>query len=147
MTRFDIRVRSKQFTQSRIERHKNYQSLLNKHYEQSKRKTRGTMVLVFVLILIFEIIDLAKDDPHLKTVPQQIGVNGTKNLGYTLMGVFCALEVFNLSFRVFMLKVIIALMTTLFLFFVNERRSKYYTSFWTESIPIIWWLLVLFFQK
>src|SRR5688572_6716915 len=31
-------------------------------------------ILVFVLILIFEIIDLAKDDPHLKTVPQQIGV-------------------------------------------------------------------------
>jgi hypothetical protein len=56
MTRFDIRVRRKQFTQSRIERHKNYQSLLNKHYEQSKRKTRGTMVLVFVLILIIAII-------------------------------------------------------------------------------------------
>ena len=56
MTRFDIRVRRKQFTESRIERHKNYKSLLNKHYEQSKRKTRGTMVLVFILILIIAII-------------------------------------------------------------------------------------------
>ena len=56
MTRFDIRVRRKQFTQSRIERHKNYQSLLNKHYEQSRRKTRGTMVLVFLVILIIALI-------------------------------------------------------------------------------------------
>ena len=56
MTRFDIRVRRKQFTQGRIERHKNYQSLLDKHYEQTKRKTRGIMVLVFILILIIAIV-------------------------------------------------------------------------------------------
>ncbi len=55
MTRFDIRVRRKQFTQGRIERHKNYQSLLNKHYEQTRRKTRGIMVLIFILILIIAI--------------------------------------------------------------------------------------------
>jgi flagellar basal body-associated protein FliL len=56
MTRFDIRVRRKQFTQSRIEQHKNYQSLLDKHYEQSRKKTRGIMVLVFLLILIVAIL-------------------------------------------------------------------------------------------
>lgn len=56
MTRFDIRVRRKQFTQSRMERHKNYQSLLNKHYEQSRKKTRGVMVLVFLMILIIAIL-------------------------------------------------------------------------------------------
>jgi len=56
MTRFDIRVRRKQFTQSRIERHKNYQSLLDKHYEQSRRKTRGIMVLVFLVILIIALV-------------------------------------------------------------------------------------------
>jgi len=55
MTRFDIRVRRRQFTQSRIERHKNYQSILNKHYERTRRKTRGIMVLVFLLILIIAI--------------------------------------------------------------------------------------------
>ena len=56
MTKFDIRVRRKQFTQSRIERHKNYQSLMKRHYESGKRKTRGTMVLVFLLILIIAIL-------------------------------------------------------------------------------------------
>jgi hypothetical protein len=26
--------------------------------------------------------------------------------------------------------------------FANEKRSKYYTSFWVESIPVVWWLLL-----
>ena len=56
MTRFDIRLRRDKFTHSRIERHKNYQSLLDKHYEQSRKKTRGVMVLVFLLILIIAIL-------------------------------------------------------------------------------------------
>jgi flagellar basal body-associated protein FliL len=56
MTRFDIRLRRRQFTQSRIERHKNYQSLLERHYEQSRKKTRGIMVLVVMVILIAAIL-------------------------------------------------------------------------------------------
>jgi hypothetical protein len=35
----------------------------------------STFYIGFVLILIFEILDLANDDPHLHTVPQQIGVS------------------------------------------------------------------------
>jgi len=31
-------------------------------------------ILIFVLVLIFEIVDINTDDPHLQTVPQQIGV-------------------------------------------------------------------------
>ena len=110
-------------------------------------------ILVFVLILIFEIIDLAKDDPHLQTVPQQIGTKRTKILGYVLLMIFCGLEFFNsnananfnFQFLPFQLVLIfaIAILIALFLFFVNEKKSKYYTSFWVESIPIIWWVLVV----
>ena len=106
-------------------------------------------ILLFVLILIFEIIDLAKDDPHLKTVPQQIGVKQTKQLGFLLLAIF-----FGLNFFSFIIDVkfeyssfIIAIITALFLAFANEKRSKYYTSFWTESIPILWWILLLFLLK
>lgn len=56
MTKFDIRLRRKQFTQSRIERHKNYQSLMERHYEATKKKTRGMMVMVFLVILIIAIL-------------------------------------------------------------------------------------------
>lgn len=106
-------------------------------------------ILVFVLILIFEILDLANDDPHLQTVPQQIGVKRTKNLGYFLLMIFCVLEFFNSNFNSnidhLFLVVVIAIITALFLAFANEKRSKYYTSFWAESVPILWWLMLLVF--
>lgn len=109
-------------------------------------------ILIFVLILIFEIIDLAQDDPHLQTVPQQIGLKQTKILGYVLLVIFCVLAIFerniNFEFSFFPLQLIfvIAIVTALFLAFANENRSKYYTSFWVESVPILWWLMLVFFQ-
>lgn len=113
-------------------------------------KSIQRFILIFVLILIFEIIDLANDDPHLQTVPQQIGVKRTKNLGYILLMIFCVLELLNSNFKNnsihLALVIIIAVITTLFLAFANEKRSKYYTSFWAESVPILWWVCVLLFK-
>jgi hypothetical protein len=107
------------------------------------------LVLIFTLILIFEIIDLKKDDPHLKTVPQQIGVKNTKILGFVLLIIFCGLGFFNgninsnIQILGFLLNFVIAIVIALFLYFATENRSKYYTSFWVESVPILWWLLLL----
>ena len=108
-------------------------------------------LLIFVLILIFEIIDLNKDDPHLQTVPQQIGVKRTKILGYVILLIFIALEIFNnninftfnFQFLSLIFDIVIALVIVLFLAFANEKRSKYYTSFWVESVPILWWFMIL----
>jgi hypothetical protein len=101
-------------------------------------------ILIFVLILIFEIIDLKFDDPHLKTVPQQIGVSKTKRVGVALMVLFFLLEYLSADFRIefFALKSALAITTILFLLFSNENRSRYYASFWVESIPIFWWLFL-----
>jgi len=110
-------------------------------------------ILVFVLILIFEIIDLRFDNPNLKTVPQQIGVMHTKILGFVLLVLFCGLEIFNFNGNsdIYKLKlnfdIAIAIVIALFLFFANEKRTKYYTSFWVESLPIVWWFCLLCFQK
>ena len=105
-------------------------------------------ILIFVLILIFEIIDLKWDDPHLKTVPQQIGVERTKKLGSMLMLVFVGLEFLyaDFNYTTLILKTGIASTVLLFLLFANEKRSKYYSSFWAESIPVMWWVLLLLFQ-
>jgi hypothetical protein len=111
-------------------------------------------ILIFVLILIFEIIDLRFDNPNLRTVPQQIGVKNTKILGYVLLVVFCGLEVFNnylnisgninSCFQFLSLPLIFAIVIALA--FANEHRSKYYTSFWAESVPIFWWVCFLLAQ-
>jgi hypothetical protein len=77
-------------------------------------------IIIFVLILIFEIIDLSNDDPHLKTVPQQIGVKCTKILGYILLMLFCGLAFLNSNSNgnfqslPFFLEFVIAIVITLF---------------------------------
>jgi len=103
-------------------------------------------ILIFNLVLVFEIIDLANDDPHLKTVPQQIGVKRTKILGLLLLIPFYFLEFFKNNFieKQLIVNLVLVVMLSLFLVFSNTRRSKYYTSFWVESIPILWWLMVVF---
>lgn len=104
-------------------------------------------ILVFVLILIFEILDLSNDDPHLKTVPQQIGVKRTQIVGLLLLLPFYFLEFLKTNFVEKQLIVNLVLVTILavFLLFANENRSRYYTSFWVESVPVFWWLMVVFF--
>ena len=106
-------------------------------------------ILIVVLLFVFEIIDLAWDDPHLKTVPQQIGVKRTKQLGILLLLLFLILELFQIdeSWPRFFINSGLIAITALFLIFANEKRFKYYTTFWTESIPVLWWILLLVFGK
>lgn len=108
-------------------------------------KCMQRFIFFFVLVLVFEIIDLAKDDPHLQTVPQQIGVRRTKFLGFLLLFPFYFLEFLKSNFdeHQLIINLILVIMISLFLFFANEKQSKYYTSFWVESIPIFWWLLLI----
>lgn len=104
-------------------------------------------ILVFVLVLIFEIIDLTKDDPHLHTVPQQIGVKRTKLLGFGLLIPFYLLELLQqrVDVKRLWINLVMVLVLTLFLAFANERKSRYYTAFWVEAIPIFWWVLMVLF--
>lgn len=97
-------------------------------------------LLVISLILIFEIIDLKTDDPALKTVPQRIGVAKTKILGILILIPLYFLEFLKSTIDINQLFVnaILVITTALFMLFANQNRSKYYTSFWVESIPIFW---------
>lgn len=106
-------------------------------------------ILIVVLLFIFEIIDLAWDDPHLRTVPQQIGIKNTKRLGIGLLVVFLLLELFQLNESIprFLASFLLIVITGLFLGYANVRRSKYYTSFWAESIPMLWWLMLLLLDR
>ncbi|MHC0443379.1 hypothetical protein [Flavobacterium sp. 3-210] len=101
-------------------------------------------ILVFVLILVFEILDLANDDPHLQTVPQTIGVKRTKILGFSLLVPFWILGILSFTLHDLIINLIMVVTLMLFIFFANTNRSKYYTSFWVESVPIFWWLMILF---
>ena len=94
-------------------------------------------LVIFSLLLLFEIGDLKFDSPKLKTIPQQIGVKKTKILGYLILLIYLVLK---LQFIVD-IEIAIAIVIAIFLFFSSENRSKYYTLFWVESIPILWLIL------
>lgn len=105
-------------------------------------------LLVFSLVLVFEIVDVKFDDPHLQTVPQRIGVRLTKKLGYILLFMLLLLEFFyydNHHFLPLLFKLLVCITIAVFIYFANENRSRYYASFWVESIPILWWLVLVVF--
>ncbi|MEI7509545.1 MAG: hypothetical protein WCJ62_08775 [Flavobacterium sp.] len=101
--------------------------------------------LILVSLLIpFEILDSKTDAASLQTLPQQFGINKTKLFGILLVIPFIILEFIksNSSF----LALPIGIMTVLFIHFSSVDRYKYYTSFWVESVPIFWLILVLIFS-
>lgn len=99
--------------------------------------------LVLALILPFEIRDLQFDMVQLETIPQKFGVRGARIAGLVLICFFVLLEFFkhqtskantiSLSFVAILLIILIRYSTI--------SQSKYYASFWVESVPILWWFL------
>ena len=105
-------------------------------------------LIVVVLILPFDIRDVQYDAISLQTIPKKIGIQRTKRLGLGLM-IFALLIEYginanDLSKNVFM---IFFFTTLVFLMRSKMNQSKYYSSFWVESLPIIWWLLLLGFYN
>ena len=97
-------------------------------------------LIVISLLIPFEISDSKTDQLSLQTLPQQFGIRPTKIFGMLLVIPFLLLEFFksNPSYSV----LIVSIITVLFIHFSSIHKSKYYTSFWVESVPIFWWLLL-----
>lgn len=102
-------------------------------------------ILILILILIFEINDMKYDDLRLKTVPQSIGISPTKNLIYILSLMFYLLDFFKTGDYPYqaVVNVLLVINIILLTYFVTPNRSKYYTLFWAESVPVLWYLLIL----
>jgi hypothetical protein len=96
------------------------------------------------LLVPFEIMDSKTDEKILNTLPQLFGINSAKLFGILLVIPFILLEFLkpNPSYLVLPIGII----TVLFIDFTEWKRKKYYTSFWVESVPILWWLMLVLFQ-
>ncbi len=98
------------------------------------------------LMIPFEIMDTKTDDQTMNTLPQLLGIQKAKLLGYVFIVVFLLLEFINFSIHNFLINAIIAIVTVVFIRFTSLERDEYYTSFWVESVPIFWWILILIFR-
>lgn len=107
-------------------------------------KSIQRFIFVFVLMLVFEIIDLQHDADYLKTIPQKIGISATKLLTYFLLVVFVLMDFLkpNVSNSELYIISLVAFLVGGFTYFAKPNRSKYYTSFWVEGIPFFWLLLL-----
>lgn len=103
-------------------------------------------IIVLGLLIPLEIIDIEKDAKTIFTLPQKIGIKKTKFLGYLLLLIFLFLSFFSSRF-IFKIDIITTTVIAFAIYFSNEKRSKYYTSFWVESIPILWWILMFVYLK
>lgn len=103
------------------------------------------MLLVMILMIPFELRDMAVDAMQLKTLPQRMGIRPTKRLGMILLGLALGLEVMRRPFDpIFFLSfVMIAFFMRLILRFATVRQSRFFASFWVEGIPVLWGILVV----
>lgn len=102
-------------------------------------------LFIVVLILPFDIRDLHYDSLKLSTIPQKIGIKNTKFIGVLLLLVFFFLEFLKDILEPYQITslLILVFVTTLFVLFANKDKSKYYSTFWVEGLPIFWLFLVL----
>ncbi len=96
------------------------------------------------LLVPFEIMDSKTDEKILNTLPQLFGINSAKLFGILLVIPFILLEFLKPNPSYLVLPV--GTVTVLFIDFTDWKRNKYYTSFWVESVPILWWLMLVLFQ-
>ncbi|WP_041633028.1 hypothetical protein [Maribacter sp. HTCC2170] len=103
------------------------------------------IILVLILLLPFEIRDLAYDSPELRTIPQRIGVARTKLFGYCLIPLMFLL-IFMQDFLTLIdvaSNAVLCFILGTMIFFTKRNQSKYFSSFWVEGIPLLWLLVVL----
>ncbi len=101
-------------------------------------------LLVIVLTIPFEIRDLSYDSKGLRTFPQIMGIKRTKALGILFLLVIVIIEFLKdtISNSHLSSLLVITLVAGIFLLLTKERQSRYYASFWVESIPMMWLLIM-----
>jgi hypothetical protein len=99
---------------------------------------------VIVVMLPFEIRDLKYDMVQLGTIPQRLGVKGSKILGTVLLGFFILTEFLKqeTSLPEVLSVLIIGIIAFIFLKRSRINQGEFYSSFWVEAIPIFWWLIL-----
>lgn len=99
-------------------------------------------IFLFVLVLLipFEIRDLKYDRAELKTLPQNIGVRGSKLIGVIFMILMLVVEFLKKAGTPESLGALgmVIVVTGFMMIEAEEEQSKYFSSFWVEGLPLLW---------
>ncbi|TXD69936.1 hypothetical protein [Aequorivita lipolytica] len=104
--------------------------------------------IVVALILPFEIRDVPYDALKLRTLPQQMGVRNTKLMGLGVLLPCLVFEFFKDDFVVaYIISLIVFCIVLGWLLVISKpEQNRYFSSFWVESLPIVWLLVFMLFE-
>lgn len=106
-------------------------------------------LFVLAITIPFDIRDAQFDLPGLNTLPQKLGVSNSKIiavLALLLVGVLDTLIPYKEP-RYFWINLFMMGLSVMMVSFSGLKKGRYYTAFWIEALPILWYLLYLFFIK
>lgn len=114
-----------------------------------KVETVQRFLFVLILLVPFEIRDLKYDSLILKTLPQRVGVKGAKIIGYGWIVLFYAATFLRTDFNTqhFIVKTLLSLILVIVVYYTKKDQGKYFSSFWVEAIPLLWWLMFVISLK
>jgi len=104
-------------------------------------------LFIMALAIPFDIRDAHFDFPDLKTLPQLIGIKNSKVVAILAIVIFALLELFRAQDMdaSFMVLVIITILSIVLILGSRPGQKRFYSSFWVESIPVFWYILLLLF--
>jgi hypothetical protein len=106
-------------------------------------------LFIMAITIPFDIRDVQLDFPDLRTLPQVIGVGNSKAAAIMAIILFELLEVYRSTVydATFMVSLVISLVSILLILWAGVRQKRFYSSFWVESIPVFWYVLLLIFYN
>lgn len=106
-------------------------------------------LFVLAITIPFDIRDLQFDQPELATLPQVLGIDNAKVIAIVALLGFLSIDVFLIDLNTieFKIHVMVSLIAAVFIAFSSPLRKRFYTMFWVEAIPIIWYLALLVFDQ
>jgi hypothetical protein len=101
-------------------------------------------LFVIVYTMPFEIRDLKYDSNNLKTIPQIFGIKNSKYICYILIFIFFSISIVSNGTSIDLISDLLISFVLIFMIYITKKnQTKYFSSFWVESLPI-YWLIIQF---
>jgi hypothetical protein len=102
-------------------------------------------LFIVAITIPFDIRDVNYDSDGLKTLPQRFGIYKSKLIAVMCLMIILIFEGSLISVeseRIIPL-IITVLLSTVLLMKATKHQNKYYSAFFVEALPIIWYLFIL----
>ena len=103
-------------------------------------------LIVLAITIPFDIRDLALDKSEMDTLPQLLGIKYAKVIAIVAVILFDLLYLSaDFAVREQVIGMVTSILSIIMILASGVYQNRYYSSFWVESIPVIWFLLLYLF--